>query len=145
MTTDRPRTAPRAGWAMLVGAISLLLAVALCVSVVLRPRSPASVPTTDAHDPRRDYAGPFRNLDPAVQYVPDKRCADCHAEKARSFAEHPMGRSLMPLAQAEAPPASPRYRNPFEALGSQFLVDREQERTWHRRIQLDASGWPAAQ
>ena len=33
-------------------------------------------------DPRLVYTGPFRNVDSAVRYVPEDRCAACHVDKA---------------------------------------------------------------
>jgi hypothetical protein len=44
-------------------------------------------------DPRTTYQGPFRNVDPAVQYVGDQACAPCHSEIEHSFRLHPMGHS----------------------------------------------------
>ncbi len=129
---------------MLLGAGSLLLATALGLFLAFlpRPRQPQSGHAPP--DPRRDYVGLFQNVNPAVQYVPDERCADCHEDKARSFAQHPMGRSLSPIARAAAPPEEPRYNNPFATLGSQFRVDHKEGRLWHRRTRLDPAGRPAA-
>jgi len=94
-------------------------------------RRPDPTPGTEApranrpEDPRLTYAGPFLNLHPDVAYVGDERCVDCHEEKSRSFRQHPMGRSLLPIARIAA---RQRYdaeaHNPFEALGTQFLVER---------------------
>src|SRR5262245_54376149 len=108
--------AHRVGWAVFLAATGLLLATALGLylafsSSFFYSSSPAQ------RDPRLDYAGPFRNVAPAVRYVPEGRCADCHADIARSFAEHPMGRSLLPVAQAAVHPENGRHNNPFDALG----------------------------
>src|SRR5437588_10502966 len=48
-------------------------------------------------DPRRTYVGPYRNIDPDIGYVGDAKCAGCHEEIARSYATHPMGRSVSPM------------------------------------------------
>jgi len=96
-------------------------------------------------DPRIDYAGPFLNVNPSVQYVPDERCAECHADKARSFAEHPMGRSLLAVSQAELPPIGSLENNPFEALGSRFVIERDHDTLSHHRIRLSPDGRPAVQ
>ncbi len=135
-----PARGRRLGWAALLGAAAAVLAAGLSLALVFRPFSPAS-----PRDPRRDYAGPFRNIAPSVRYVADDRCAACHADIARSFAEHPMGRSILPVARAEDPPADARHDNPFEALGSRFRVERDGARVRHRRTRLDPAGRPAAE
>ncbi|MFL5242267.1 MAG: tetratricopeptide repeat protein [Gemmataceae bacterium] len=92
-------------------------------------------------DPRLSYAGPFLNLNPAVAYVGDQKCSECHKEKTLSYQQHPMGRSLLPIAQI-AP--QQRYdgqtNNPFESLGVMFRIDREGNHAVHRRIGLDDNG-----
>jgi len=102
-------------------------------------------PQIALRDPRVDYVGPFLNVNPTVRYVPDEQCADCHADKARSFAEHPMGRSLLVVGQDDLPPLGAGENNPFEALGSRFVVDRDRDTLWHRRIRLGPDGRPAVQ
>jgi hypothetical protein len=103
------------------------------------------LPSRAPRDPRLDYTGPFRNVDPAVKYVSDKRCADCHQHICQSYAEHPMGRSLQRVARAVPPPEGARFHNPFEAFGSRFLVDHPGGAVRHRRIQLAPDGRPAAE
>jgi hypothetical protein len=128
--------------ALVLGAAGLATATALGLFLALAPvRLRSAVPS----DPRRTYAGPFRNVDPAVGYVPEERCAGCHADKARSYAEHPMGRSLVPVSRAVALPEDAPHHNPFDALDSRFLVRGEGARVWHRRTRLDPSGRPAAE
>jgi Tetratricopeptide repeat/Cytochrome c554 and c-prime len=138
------RARRRVVWAVLLGVTGVLLVAGLVLvfhsSFTLHPSSSAA-----PRDPRRDYAGPFRNVDPAVRYVAEERCADCHAAIARTFAEHPRGRSLLPAAAAPAPPADAGHDNPFDALGSRFRVEREGDRLRHRRTRLDAAGRPAAE
>jgi hypothetical protein len=135
-----------AGWAVLVGAAILLLATALALSRALFPVKPPGPRTVAApRDPRLDYAGPFRNVDPAIRYVSDDQCADCHADIARSFARHPMGRSVLPVARTAIPPEDPPHHNPFDALGSRFGIKHEGGRVRHSRTRLDADGRPAAE
>jgi hypothetical protein len=79
-----------------------------------------------------DYAGPFQNVHPSVHYVGDARCADCHEDKARTFSQHPMGRSLVPTAELlSQQPYDWRHHNPFEALGRRFWVECRGDRVWH--------------
>jgi hypothetical protein len=131
----------------------LLIALALLATGALgfflltdrEQRAPPDGPRTQAPDPRLAYAGPFRNVRPDVRYVPDSRCADCHADIAASFAEHPMGRSLFPVARAPKPPAGPRQNNPFTAFGDQFRVEYTADGARHHRARLGADGRPAAE
>jgi predicted CXXCH cytochrome family protein len=106
----------------------------------LPPKFP-SLP--EPEDPRLSYAGPFLNVRPDVHYVGDDRCADCHAKIAESYHKHPMGRSLTPIAQL-APTQSygPAQHNPFEALGSSFLVERHGDAVFQRQTKFDPAGLP---
>ncbi|MBI1917793.1 MAG: tetratricopeptide repeat protein [Planctomycetes bacterium] len=92
-------------------------------------------------DPRVTYTGPFLNVRPEVQYVGDARCAKCHPIETDGFHRHPMGRSLLPVADLVG---KLRYdeevRNPFEALQLRFLVQREGDRLWNTQQRLDAEG-----
>jgi hypothetical protein len=77
------------------------------------PRPAAEGPRAEDDDPRLTYATPYRNVRPGVKYVGDRVCARCHADLAESFRQHPMGRSLAPVADARAierydPTAKPR-------------------------------------
>jgi hypothetical protein len=94
-------------------------------------------------DPRLGYQGPFRNVRPGVEYVGDTSCARCHDKIAKSYARHPMGRSLVPAAQfTDRPPADRAHHNPFETFGIQFRVDQQGDRVFHRQTRLDAGGEP---
>jgi hypothetical protein len=106
-----------------------------------RPDTPAGEP-----DPRRAYAGPYRNVNPDVRYVGDAQCAGCHEEIAKSYAQHPMGRSIVLAADlAGRQRYSPDTHNPFDAFGRQFRVERRGEQVWHRQAVLDDAGKPAAE
>jgi tetratricopeptide (TPR) repeat protein len=127
----------------------LLAALALglvCYSLLPGRRSPGdNHPEGRSPDPRLEYAGPFRNIDPSVRYVAEEKCAGCHADKALTYAEHPMGRSLLPVAAAVGPPEDAGHHNPFTALGDRYLIRRQGDQVWHRRTRLDPSGAPAAE
>src|SRR5437870_1003934 len=127
---------------LLLGAAGVLFSAGLGVFLLLhlRQRTTDDGQRTNSLDPRLSYAGPFLNVSPAVQYVPEECCGDCHADKARSFAEHPMGRSLLPVSRAAAPPEDLRHGNPFETLGSQLLVERAGDKLRHHRNRLDSAG-----
>jgi Flp pilus assembly protein TadD len=102
--------------------------------------------TAAPEDPRRAYHGPFRNIHPDVQYVGDALCADCHKRMAETFRAHPMGRSMVPIAELAGQQVYDRPHNdPFDALGFRFVVDRQGERVWQRQMCLDTEGRPAFQ
>jgi tetratricopeptide (TPR) repeat protein len=114
-----------------------------------RPASAAPAPeekrTESAFppDPRLSYHGPFRNVHPDVAYVGDEQCVKCHQEIARTYARHPMGRSLVPVgAIAGRQLYDKAHNNPFEAFGIQFRIDRRGDRVYHRQTQLGADGKP---
>jgi hypothetical protein len=111
----------------------------------IRLPAPPSEPTQRT-DPRRSYDGPYRNIHPDVRYVGDAQCAGAchlHDDIVRSYARHPMGRSLVPV---EALLDRQRYaadtNNPFNILGRRFEVDCQKKRLWHRQTLLDDSGKP---
>jgi hypothetical protein len=94
-------------------------------------------------DPRTAYAGPFLNVAPDVRYVGSAACADCHDRQSSSYRLHPMGRSMFPVSAADpAPPEDREHNNPFEALGSQFRVERGGDTVRHRRATFDGAGRP---
>ncbi len=103
---------------------------------------PANASTEQARvDPRLSYQGPYRNIHPDVGYVGDASCLACHAKETASFREHPMGRSLLPIAQvAPKQVYDSAHHNPFQALGSQFVVERQDDKVWHRQKRSDAAG-----
>jgi predicted CXXCH cytochrome family protein len=106
---------------------------------------PSDHPTTQGEppDPRRAYAGPYRNIDPDVRYVGDAQCVRCHEDVAESYAHHPMGRSMVPAADLlDRQGDVPDTNNPFTALGRRFQVVRQGERVWHRQAVLDDAGKP---
>jgi hypothetical protein len=146
----RPRSKRRRGraWAAIAGVIVLLLAGAGFWSAY-HWRRPDPAPGNEApranppEDPRLTYAGPFLNIRPDVAYVGDEKCVDCHLEKSLSFRRHPMGRSLLPISRlARQQRYDAEAHNPFESLGTQFLVERQGERVVHRQIGRDELGQP---
>jgi tetratricopeptide (TPR) repeat protein len=91
------------------------------------------------------FATPYRNVRPEVRYVGDAECVRCHRPIAESYARHPMGRSLAPLA--EAAPVE-RYErsagNPFEAFGLLHGIEQRGQRTIHYEARLRGDGRPVA-
>ncbi len=94
-------------------------------------------------DPRLRYEGPYRNIDPDVAYVGDASCLSCHPKETASFRQHPMGRSLLPIAQVAPQQVYDKaHNNPFQALGCQFIVEQQADQVWHRQKRQDAAGNP---
>jgi tetratricopeptide (TPR) repeat protein len=92
-------------------------------------------------DPRVVYNGPYLNVRPEVKYVGDSACAKCHAVHADDFHRHPMGRSIVPTAAlAGKLRYDEKLHNPFTALQSRFVVEREGDRLWHIEQRRDAEG-----
>src|SRR5262249_4380129 len=135
---------------LLFGAAGLSLAIALglCLVFFLRFRSSILDPRSSKDDPparRRPYAGPYRNINQDIRYVGEASCVACHESIAKSYARHPMGRSLVPAADlVERQRYSADTNNPFTALDRHFQVDREGERVWHRQSVRDDAGKPVA-
>ena len=138
----QPRAGRGAAWAVLAlaaaGAVVWAGSRWLCRDSAA-PRARGENPPPP--DPRLVYKGPYRNVHPGVKYVGDAACAGCHKTETDGFHRHPMGRSIIPVAQLAA---SQRYdrkvHNPFEALGSRFVVERRGGRVWHRQECLGPGG-----
>jgi hypothetical protein len=101
-------------------------------------RRRATPPTDDAHAPS---TSPYLNTRPGVKYVGSARCGDCHAAESRTYAAHPMGRSVSPAlpglpAQAKASPS-------FEADGLRYAVERKPGAIVHREFVPGADASPA--
>jgi hypothetical protein len=132
-------------WAWIGVVVITLLAGAGILSLIARDRrEKARPPHAVEHarlDPRLRYDGPYRNIHPDVQYVGDASCLTCHPTETASFHQHPMGRSLLPIAQVAPQQVYDKvHNNPFEALGSQFIVERQGEHVRHRQKRQDAAG-----
>ncbi|HTU19975.1 MAG TPA: tetratricopeptide repeat protein [Gemmataceae bacterium] len=116
----------------------LVLAVALLLLWLWQRRPGRAVAVSD---PRLTAATPYRNVRPDVRYVGDAACAECHPSHAESYHQHPMGRSLAPVAQVAA---NQRYdagvHNPFETEGFRYQVVREGDRVFHQETVADAQG-----
>ncbi|HZT79287.1 MAG TPA: tetratricopeptide repeat protein [Gemmataceae bacterium] len=108
-----------------------------------RDTRPAEPRAAAPGDPRLTFATPYRNVRPEVTYVGDTACAGCHEGQARTYRDHPMGRSLAPVAEAapvERP--DPAAGDSFEAMGFRYRVERRGDRVFHREWVNDEQGRP---
>jgi Tfp pilus assembly protein PilF len=76
----------------------------------------------------------FRNTAPGVKYVGDKVCGKCHASEYQSYREHPMGRSMAPVADPLLRSAAAEAVDTFAALGSSFRIERRGTKLYHQEI-----------
>jgi hypothetical protein len=128
-----------------IGVVALILVgVAVCLVEALRTRKVVEDLTdSPVPDPRLTYDGPFQNVRPAVQYVGDATCSDCHHDIVASYKKHPMGRSLTPTASFVGRQRFDKaVNNPFEAFGLHFSVRRRGDEVFHEVARLDAKGEP---
>jgi Flp pilus assembly protein TadD len=126
---------------MLIGIAVILLAGLGLWQFVLRNRSSANVHTPPEEDPRLIYNGPFQNIHPAVQYVGDAKCAECHEPIAEKFRHHPMGRSIVAARDLEAGLSyDVKSHNPFKGLETEFLVEHKDGKLVYRQSARDDKG-----
>jgi Flp pilus assembly protein TadD len=135
---------PAKTWARRVGvavaAVVVITAAGYGVSKWVR-REPAA----DRQPPARDLVAaavehsPFLNTRPEVGYVGDAACAACHPAVARTYAEHPMGRSLAPVGPADLAPFPP-----FERNGFRFSAAVRGGQLVHKAERLDDRKQPVA-
>ncbi|HMC66051.1 MAG TPA: multiheme c-type cytochrome, partial [Gemmataceae bacterium] len=86
-------------------------------------------------DPRIAFKTPYLNVRPDVRYVGDEACARCHAAIAKKFRQHPMGRSLAPVAQSGV-----TVRTKFTQQGLTYRIEQHGARLVHGESLLDAKG-----
>jgi len=128
-------------WLLPVG---LVAAIAVSWFAFTRPDPPSPPPTPIAEteparpdppppDPRVAFNTPFRNVRPGVKYVGDTACVGCHADVAKLYRDHPMGRSAeftKPTSPVEKYDAT--AKNPFHAGAFDFHIETANNRVTHR-------------
>jgi hypothetical protein len=81
------------------------------------------------------------NTRPGIAYVGDAVCARCHEDIAKSYSEHPMGRSLAPVEGGEGePPVGAEVGLPFESQGVHYALEHRDGRTFHRTWREGSNG-----
>ena len=117
-------------------AMLTLLVLVACVGYLIVLRSvlaPAALPTRRL-DELPD--SPYLNTKPGVAYVGDDACARCHAEIARSYSGHPMGRSM-----TDSPGPEPKADGVvFKAGDLAYSIVHRDGRIYHRETRQDAQG-----
>jgi Tfp pilus assembly protein PilF len=122
---------------------ALILLVGLGVTATfwfLATTSSSTSASATPPDPRLSYKGEYLNIHPDVGYQGDEVCSSCHVEIARTYREHPMGRSMMPIADLAAKQDyTPKHRNPFDDLGVRMWVERKGDRIFHHAAAIEDS------
>jgi len=122
---------------------ALLVAGGAAAAYVWWPRAPGTISTVSEPppDPRLTFPTRYRNVRPDVAYVSEERCADCHAEIAEAYRQHPMGRSLAPVADASPLEGyGESAHNPFDAAGFHYLVEPGPGGVIHKEELRDPQG-----
>jgi Flp pilus assembly protein TadD len=84
---------------------------------------------------------PYANTRPGVKYVGDSACARCHAEIAKTYRQHPMGRSLSPIEADTAKDSRPTDGPAeFVSQGLHYSVEHQSDRVIHRETRRNPSG-----
>jgi len=86
------------------------------------------------------YNSPFRNTQPGVQYIAEERCAECHAEIATAFRQHPMGQSLEPVDFTREIARAPLPAKPIPAGLYEYEIVVKEAQLWHREHAISPSG-----
>jgi Flp pilus assembly protein TadD len=89
---------------------------------------------------------PYENTRPGVKYKGDVACTGCHREIARTYSNHPMGRSLYPIASA---PKTAGHDGGdgllFVAQGFEYSALNRNGHVIHQETRRDALGRVIAQ
>lgn len=130
--------------AALVAALVALAAGAAVWALLARRDDPADDPRPDppTPDPRAAFDTPFRNVRPGVAYVGDAACATCHADVARAYRQHPMGRSAEWVTADTAAKHTAGADNPFATGGYELRAERAGDRVRHTVAALEPPGGP---
>jgi Flp pilus assembly protein TadD len=103
-----------------------------------------AAPRVNIH--QSDAGSPYKNTRAGVAYVGDAACIRCHGEIAETYRQHPMGRSLSPIATAPPSGNDKESKRPlFEAKGFQYAIEHRDGRVIHQEMRCDASGRVIAQ
>lgn len=145
MDAGQPEIARRARSqrrAMKVAFACLLVVVGLGVATAVWPagRSTAERRIRLSGQPPAWPDSPWLNTRPGVAYVGDAVCARCHADIAETYASHPMGQSLAPIARApDVGLERTKGIATFTAGSSVFTIERHDGREIHRETVRDGN------
>ncbi len=96
-----------------------------------KPAPPAPPPEPIPREPEAPaFESPFRNTRPGVKYVGDAACEKCHAQIARTYRQHPMGRSAEWVRGSAFDHAAGAHAS-FTASGFALKVARDGDRVRH--------------
>ena len=118
-------------------ALMALIFTATLWNAFFRNRKPPEDPAASA--PRSERVGLVTPPPPEQGYVGGQVCAKCHLEIAKTYAEHPMGRSLSSVADPK-PVEAFDERAQFEARGKTYKVEIVGSKMIHHEIERDEQG-----
>ena len=82
---------------------------------------------------------PTRTLARGSSIMGDAACIGCHREIAQTYSNHPMGRSLYPIAQAPTTAGQTAGNGPlFVAQGFEYSVENRNGHVIHKETRRDA-------
>ena len=121
--------------------IVALIAGVLAYSMTDRTERPAE-PAKQAVAPAEPQVEEPRVRWHLDEYVGSQKCAECHAEIAETFAQHPMANTLASVASASSLEVIEGDSTEFEAQGRRYRVRRDGDRMIHTELMTDADGNP---
>jgi hypothetical protein len=143
-TEPEPRLRTRQGRSVAVlGVMLTVLLLAAVLTAILGPRAALVNPRTSRTISARrwDASSPHKNTLPGVKYVGDEACTHCHAEIAETYRQHPMGRSLSPIATATVTGGDERNGRPlFEDQGLEYSIERRDGWVIHKETRRNPAG-----
>ena len=116
----------------------LLAGALLAIAVVMGVWSACS---SRGQKERASMADVPLNARAGVRFVGDAACVRCHEDLARSYRQHPMGRSILPIEEAPAEVrGEPTERVLFSDQGFEYSLQTRDGRTIHRETRRDRAG-----
>lgn len=141
---------PSRRWPVVFLGITLMGLLLTLLSIAVSGVWPVAHLSLRLHQPSATshpaFHSPYKNTQPGVEYLGDQACQQCHREIAESYYQHPMGRSLVPIAQASSSQDDEQGRLPrFKAQGLEYSIERQDGRVIHLETCRDMTGRPIVQ
>jgi tetratricopeptide (TPR) repeat protein len=97
--------------------------------------------SSSSGDSKSPISSGFLNTNPAVQYVGDAKCAECHDSIMQKFNKHPMHLTLSEATPMSMPDCfRPEVLKPFQHDGLFYSVELKGDRIVHRQSLQEPDG-----